>query len=456
MTEWFKWERQGAILPLFVCFKQVFQPSKEYCGVSWPSTVMIFKGQVASWCNVLKELEDKGAAFYKWYSSNEETMRQDFDALTKQMLACEPRGKTPTQELNEFLKLHEDWWTVGMLVEPIAIHSEYLLKKALEKRTADKKIFALVSAPTTESFSLRQQRELIETEGDPEKIREHAQKYFWLQNNYLNTQVLGEDYFANEFRQLKQKHGELKAQLLEAETQFLQFVEKRSKTIEELGLDEEELFAARTVNTFSWLQDRRKEVVMQALHTLDVLLGNVGRQKNYSLQQMKCCLPFEVENPPEKSVLEHRAKHCFIRWTDGAPSFEMFTGSEAAREEEKLFPRKEVANEIIEIPGFSASTGRVKGIARVTMHPAEAALIQKGEVLVTSMTSPDFVPAMKKAVAVVTNEGGVTCHAAIISREFGIPCVVGTKIATQVIKTGDLVEVDANHGFVRKMISEKR
>lgn len=58
---------------------------------------------------------------------------------------------------------------------------------------------------------------------------------------------------------------------------------------------------------------------------------------------------------------------------------------------------------------------------------------------------------MKKAVAIVTDEGGITCHAAIVSRELGIPCVVGTKIATRVFKDGDLLEVRANHGLVRKL-----
>jgi len=67
------------------------------------------------------------------------------------------------------------------------------------------------------------------------------------------------------------------------------------------------------------------------------------------------------------------------------------------------------------------------------------------------MTRPEFLPAMKKSVAVVTDEGGLTCHAAIVSRELGIPCIIGTKIATKVLKTGDLVEVNANHGVVRVM-----
>ena len=75
--------------------------------------------------------------------------------------------------------------------------------------------------------------------------------------------------------------------------------------------------------------------------------------------------------------------------------------------------------------------------------------VTKKSVLVASMTTPDFLPAMKKAVAFVTDEGGVTCHAAIVSREMKKPCVIGTKIATQVLNEGDIVEVDANEGVVR-------
>jgi hypothetical protein len=65
------------------------------------------------------------------------------------------------------------------------------------------------------------------------------------------------------------------------------------------------------------------------------------------------------------------------------------------------------------------------------------------------MTRPEFVPLMKKAGAIITNEGGITCHAAIIARELKKPCIIGTKIATQVLKDGDFVEVDADAGVVR-------
>jgi pyruvate,water dikinase len=70
------------------------------------------------------------------------------------------------------------------------------------------------------------------------------------------------------------------------------------------------------------------------------------------------------------------------------------------------------------------------------------------------MTLPDYVPAMKKAAAIITDEGGVTCHAAIVSRELKIPCIVGTKIATKVLKDGDMVDVNANHALVTILSSK--
>lgn len=71
--------------------------------------------------------------------------------------------------------------------------------------------------------------------------------------------------------------------------------------------------------------------------------------------------------------------------------------------------------------------------------------------LLSNATTPNIVAAMKKAAAIVTNEGGLTCHASIVSRELNIPCVVGTRIATEVFKDGDVVEVDASKGIIKKI-----
>lgn len=108
-----------------------------------------------------------------------------------------------------------------------------------------------------------------------------------------------------------------------------------------------------------------------------------------------------------------------------------------------------IPTNVIEFSGQPAYRGKVSGTVRLALTSKEAGKIVAGEILVTSMTSPDYVPAMRKAGAIVTNEGGLLSHAAIISREFGKPCIVGTKIATKVLKDGDVVEVDANKGVVK-------
>ncbi|MEK7116849.1 MAG: PEP-utilizing enzyme [Patescibacteria group bacterium] len=106
------------------------------------------------------------------------------------------------------------------------------------------------------------------------------------------------------------------------------------------------------------------------------------------------------------------------------------------------------------LEGRIAMTGKAKGKVRVILHNKrniikEVEDFKKGEILVTEMTRPDTILACKKAAAIITDEGGITSHAAIISRELKIPCVIATKIATQILKTGDMVEVDADKGFIK-------
>jgi len=105
--------------------------------------------------------------------------------------------------------------------------------------------------------------------------------------------------------------------------------------------------------------------------------------------------------------------------------------------------------------GFGASPGVAGGIARILHGPAEMDRLKAGEVLVTSMTTPDMVPAMSQASAIVTDEGGMTCHAAIVSRELGVPCVVGTREATRLIADGAEVTVDGKTGSVYRGLIAK-
>ncbi len=111
------------------------------------------------------------------------------------------------------------------------------------------------------------------------------------------------------------------------------------------------------------------------------------------------------------------------------------------------------------VKGLPASPGNVSGRVHVILDPSHIDEFKEGEILVTEMTAPDWVPAMKKAKAIVTDSGGMTCHASIVSRELGIPCIVGTKsrgeAATAVIPDGIDVTIDATHGVVYEGIIEE-
>jgi len=102
-----------------------------------------------------------------------------------------------------------------------------------------------------------------------------------------------------------------------------------------------------------------------------------------------------------------------------------------------------------EIKGSIGYSGIVSGRARVFTSDEDINLVEDGEIIIAPMTTLDFLPAMKKAAAFVTDEGGVTCHAAIVAREMKKPCIIGTRIGTKVFKTGDMIEVDATKGIVR-------
>lgn len=105
-----------------------------------------------------------------------------------------------------------------------------------------------------------------------------------------------------------------------------------------------------------------------------------------------------------------------------------------------------------EVRGKTAHPGFARGPVRIVWKVEDAGRVQEGDILVAPMTDPRCLPAIRKAAAIVTDEGGITCHAAIVARELGKPCVIGTKIATRTFKDGDVVEVDAVNGIVRRVV----
>jgi len=119
-------------------------------------------------------------------------------------------------------------------------------------------------------------------------------------------------------------------------------------------------------------------------------------------------------------------------------------------------PSPDISHEVPIVRGFGASPGIAGGTARLLVGSKDMERLQAGEILVTTMTTPDMVPAMTKAAGIVTDEGGMTCHAAIVSRELGVPCIVGTRSATKLIADGDLVTVDGKTGSVYRGLARAK
>lgn len=120
---------------------------------------------------------------------------------------------------------------------------------------------------------------------------------------------------------------------------------------------------------------------------------------------------------------------------------------EEKKEVETVSKLKESGTKAL-LEGLAASPGIISGKVKVVPTIDDIVKVNKGDILVTTMTSPSWVPVMKKASGIITNEGGRTCHAAIVSRELGIPCVVGTEKSTEILKDGDLVTIDGYNGVV--------
>ena len=133
-----------------------------------------------------------------------------------------------------------------------------------------------------------------------------------------------------------------------------------------------------------------------------------------------------------------------------------YTSFEQAAELVKDFgyylPPEEKIEEQDILKGQVACKGdKVRGKVKLLYSREDMPDVEEGDIIVSPMTTPYFDPVLKKAKAIITDEGGIVCHAAIVARELKVPCIIGTKIATQVLKDGDQVEVDANNGIIRKL-----
>ena len=155
---------------------------------------------------------------------------------------------------------------------------------------------------------------------------------------------------------------------------------------------------------------------------------------------------FDKGKLPGVKTLSDRYKYS-VSVADSDKNFRIYTGAQAHQMAKDLVPVVRGSK----LTGQSAFPGFVKGRAMVILDPSKPKDFTKGDILITGMTRPEYLPLIKKSGACVTDAGGILSHAAITARELKKPCIIGTKFGTKIFKDGDMVEVDANKGIVRKI-----
>lgn len=326
---------------------------------------------------------------------------------------------------------------------------DYILKNFCNKKGIKEyqKIYSLLSAPTELSFIARERIELkkISSIKDKEKFNKalsrHLLNYAWLKSSYVGYIPYTKKMALEEIEMLNDGFKKIDFKKIKTEKNAL--IKKYKFTPEIISFSE-------LAETFTKWQDLRKEYTLTFVTLLDKILCEISRRRGISRDLLDYCksdeLPKILAGKFPLLRLKERMKGCIFVYKKGKIQ-EIFVGKKAESFFEAISRVK--TKDIKLLKGFVANIGMTKGTVKIVRSIDDVKKVKSGDILVSPMTRPEHLIAMKKAVAIITDDGGITCHAAIVARELGIPCVIGTKIATKVLSDGDLVEVNANNGTVK-------
>jgi phosphoenolpyruvate synthase/pyruvate phosphate dikinase len=292
------------------------------------------------------------------------------------------------------------------------------------------------------------------TKNPKRNAAKHAEKYGWLSirffvgNAWTEKDVLARINAANSTDAKKELEKRI-VHRKEREQQIAQTIKGFSKTDKDLvGL----------VRDLVFLRTQRTDFFQQSSFYVQPLVKEIAKNFDMTYDELLYLSGAEVLLALEgklnaKEVVEKR-KIGFIVLFDSDED-KILDGAEANQLVKELPILNRDSAQAGEIIGKTGYGGKAIGKARIVKSDKDNSKVEQGDILVSMMTTPNFIPAMERAAAFVTDEGGITCHAAIIAREMKKPCVIGTKNATKLIHDGDLIEVDADKGTV-KIISKAK
>ena len=355
--------------------------------------------------------------------------------------------------------------TYTMTCEPVELFLEQRLRQKIAEiiksydEAADE-LYSIFTAPDRLSFLQEERNEIIEladamrTEGEKrmperlpehvtESIKRHARKWWWIRHSYMRQERQGEEFFVSELRKIIET-GESKVSP--------QFSEEKQGILDQIEADDELRMFVQISGDYIHFRDLRKAELIKCIYYVNLIISELAGRLGLSFDDAAFMTYNEIIDaslgrisiPYDKIKMRKTAVSTYDE--KGA---HVWYGEEAAELRDEIFGTVETGAS--ELEGTSASPGSVTGRVRVLMSSSEADEFQEGEILVTSNTAPDWVVIMRKAAAIITERGGITCHAAIISRELGIPCITGVQNVTEILKDGEIVEVDATKGIIKRL-----
>lgn len=314
--------------------------------------------------------------------------------------------------------------------------------------------FTLLTSPTRTNFAQEEQLDFLRLLKNPieENIHRHCEKWRWTPYGYI-----GPAYDLQHYKDEVQKSISLTPQadkMIEEELARYPKLERQQKQlIEEIKLPTDLQKYFKIARDIIWLKDFRKYCIWHGFYVLDFFTKEIAKRLNISHRQANSFLieevaPALVDGKLDVDLLNERDKYCMI-WADDKGQ-KIYYGKEARKIRQSLDLEEVVVDLESGLKGACAFPGTAKGVVKIVNEIGQIDKINDGEIMLAHTTFPALLPAMKKAAAFVTEDGGITCHAAIVAREMKKPCVVGVKNICSVLKDGDIVVVDATNGTIKK------
>jgi len=330
-----------------------------------------------------------------------------------------------------------------------------LLRRKVKDRTALMDVYGTLSVPLHETYFIKELRAMLAavrmghtSHTDAERIR---YTFWWVDMGWEKLVPRPLSYYTSKLRTYTKDRALKKLATLDKNKRSI--TRARNSALKRHHLGRDIRYWLGVLDRYAQLHDLRKEMQVKSIYAAHLLMREVARRRKVHTDDLECLFVRDIESmlrgaPLPRAEIERR-KRAVCEIVDGK-RLTALSGVRALRESKRLLVRSVGTKGSVQ--GMPATSGTVTGRAKICNGSFEALKkIRTGDVLITGMTQPDCVPAMRRASAIVTDEGGLTCHAAIVARELKKPCVVGTKYATQVFKDGDRVEVNAERGIVRKL-----